>query len=100
MKKKKVHIPVDRIFLDKDRSMIEARMLVNSRRIDMSIQECAEEIYSHAIMFYWAMWLKEKLHINWKWLIKHANPIDMEDGGDTKHRKIIYKLIWLMIPSR
>ena len=98
-KKKKVHIPVEEKYLIKDNCIIEARMLINVKNLKMTVQECAEEIYAHTVMYYCSEKIK-KLHIDWKWLSDHANPIDMEDGGDAKHRKIVYKTIWLMVPSK
>lgn len=99
MEKRAIAIPVDKKFLRKASSMVQARMLVSSRQIDMNIQECAEEIYAHTVVFYCLDTLK-KIHINCSWLINHANPIDLEDGGDKPYRKVIYKLIWKLIPSR
>ena len=67
--------------------------------MNIEVHECAEEIYAHTVMYYFAMKLK-KIHIYWRWLILHANPIDMQDNGDALHRKIIYKIIWILIPSK
>ena len=94
-----ISIPVQKEYLKKSACIVKARMLVSSNQISMDIQECAEEIYAHTVVYYCADSLK-KYHINFEGIINHANPIDLEDGGDTKPRKILYKLIWKVIPSR
>lgn len=99
MEKKTLQLDVREKFLYKDNCTLEARMLVNAKRITMDIQECAEEIYAHTIAYYSAKSL-EKFNIKCDWLTSHSNPIDLEDGGDKPVRKVIYKLIWNVIPSR
>lgn len=96
---KTLQLDIREKFLNKDNCILEARMLVNAKRVDMVIQECAEEIYAHTVAYYSAKSL-EKLNIKCDWLTRHADPIDLEDGGDKPLRKVVYKLIWNVIPSR
>ena len=78
----------------------EAFRLVNHRNIvGMTIRQVAQEIHAHAVMYYAFSkppWNHTRIG---KYIIRHANPIDIEDGEDALHRRIIYRLIWMFVPS-
>lgn len=92
--KRTLAIPVLSKYLVKRECLLKAKNILFHNEIDMKLEPLAEEIFAHTVLYYIAKFL------NWKWLLLHANPIDLEDGGDKPHRKIIYKIIWIIIPSR
>lgn len=95
--KKTLQLPVSRTYLSKPICLAKANELVTTGQIDMNVQECAEEIYAHTVIYYEGIKIQKKFNskiVNE--LINHANPIDLEDGGDTKARKLAYKAIWLI----
>lgn len=97
---KTTSVIVEEKFLNKTICITHARMLVSSKKIDMDIKDCAKEIYAHAVIYY-SLQTLIKYHIPCpKYLIEHANPIDLTDGTDTKARTKIYNLIWTLVPSR
>ena len=97
---KKFSIPVKKDYLEKPKCIMEARYLVEDRHLQMSIQECAEEIYGHTVAYFCANKIRN-IHLSCiQDLIARANPIDLEDGGDTKKRKVMFKTIWCIVPSR
>ena len=70
----------------------------------LSRQRCANEIYSHALMYYVSSskitWYASCLfglgtsavHAVLKWVRSHSNPIDL--GNDSSFRVTVFKYIW------
>ena len=99
MAKKKVFaLPVKHEYLNKKVCIEKAKDL--APRININKHWCAEEIFAHAVMFYGAEKLNKKFHLGLHWILRHADPIDLEEGGDSKHRIIVYRLIWRLVPSK
>ncbi|ARC83152.1 bacteriocin-type signal sequence domain protein [Clostridium argentinense CDC 2741] len=109
------NIPVSRRFLDKNICLEEARALVHYRGVSgMSLQEIAEEIYAHAVFYYQGLTANEIAKALSKSglagftlsaaltssiadiLISKGEVINIEDGGDTSFRKLVYKGVWIM----
>lgn len=79
-------INVNHTLLDKRESLHVASTLC-FLGLQMEVTECAQEIYAHAWAYY---------HIPIRWIRSHADPIDLQDGGDTRFRKLVYKIIWMI----
>lgn len=94
-----IQLEVSKDYLNKDNCLRKANELVSSGQLDMDVQDCAEEIFAHAVIFYGCEKLS-KLHMNLTWLKDHANPIDLEDGGDKPERMFAYQVIWEFIPGK
>lgn len=93
-KKRTIAIKVRGDYKSKIKCLARARELIEANKITMDLQKLAEEIYAHYFLYI----IGTKIH--WNWLIIHANPIDLEDGGDKWYRQLGYKIIWIIIPSR
>lgn len=61
---------------------------------DMTEIQIEQEIYAHAVFYYSAIKWKHDTRLK-QYIIKHADPIDLQDGGDTIFRRICYHLIWI-----
>ena len=96
--KRSISIPNDKKYLIKENCLDEARKLVTSGKIDMEIKECAKEIFAHAVVLYSTSMIKP-IADKCKYIKEHADPIDLEDGGDTPERQRMYRLIWDVVPS-
>lgn len=62
----------------------------------MTSLQIAQELYAHAMVYYASNILVEAgidLSII-REIQAHANPVDLEDGGDTWYRQAAYALIW------
>lgn len=93
--KKSLAIPATRGYLSKEVCREKAEEIIAEKKIsDMTASEIAREIYFHACIFYAACFLK-KYHLPVQWFINRADPIDLEDGGDTSFRRILYRIMWL-----
>ncbi len=89
-------IPVNTIYLSKDTCLAKARQILRDKAIDgMSEQQIAMEIYFHAAAYYTCVFL-EKFHLRINYIKRKANPIDLADNGDTRFRRLIYKIIWAL----
>ena len=97
-KKKTFTLPVKYEYLNKRVCKDKAKVI--SPKIYIERQMCAEEIFAHAVMFFGAEKINRKFHIHLNWILRHADPIDLEEGGDSLHRRIVYRLIWKLVPSR
>lgn len=90
-------LPMNRAYLSKSTCTATASGLYYSKQVTgMSVQEIAEEIYAHAILFYKSAEVNVTL-VNVAviaYIMKHASVIDIENGGDTALRKAAYKTIW------
>ena len=63
----------------------------------MTQQELAEEIFAHAVAYYDGPLLAGIPGIGddiMNYLVSHANPIDVADGGDSFIRKVAFSAIW------
>lgn len=90
-----IQLKVDRRYLNKSYCLEAAATLIDTEGLlKMDIRECAYEIYAHTVAYYFAEKLK-KFNMKLDWLISHANPIDLEDGGDKPWRKAAYRVLWL-----
>ncbi len=90
MNRKKLSIPAVIDFLDKKNCLAEADRIIKERKIEgMSRLKIAKEIYFHAVVFDFCMRTG-----NFGWLMKHADPVDLEDGGDTRFRRFWFDLVW------
>lgn len=79
-------INVNHLLLDKRESLHVAKTIC-FLGLQMDTRECAQEIYAHAWAYY---------HIPIRWIRRHADPVDLKDGGDTRFRKLIYRMIWAL----
>ena len=93
MKKKKLHLKMNKDYLNKHYCLNKALELIEKGKIDMKPVPLAAEMFSHAVLYV----IGNKMH--WKWLLDHADPIDVEDGGDKLYRRIGYFIIWHLWPS-
>ena len=95
--KKIVSLPYSDEYCFKKRCLETAEQILSDGRLDgMSKKEIAQEIFFHARAFSFCKKHEEK---GWKiirWVIERADPIDLADHGDTKSRKAIYSLFWLL----
>ena len=60
----------------------------------MSQKQIAKEIYFHAVAYYTALFL-ERFHIHMNYIKKHAEIVDLTDGGDKLFRRFCYYILWL-----
>ncbi|WP_346905991.1 hypothetical protein [Clostridium sp.] len=109
------NLQMERRFLDKNVCLEEAKWMGHYRVITgMSLQEIAEEMYAHAVFYYQGLTAKEIATALSKsgipgllltttltnaiadMLIDKGGVINIEDGGDTSFRKLIYKGVWKM----
>ena len=87
----KLKIPVRREYLNKKACLREARKLKRAGKLrNMSKRQIAREIYFHAVMNDYCD--RTGKHRHWK---KHADPINLRDGGDTLLRRAAYMACWV-----
>lgn len=85
-----ISLPVVHTYLNKKKCLAEAERLLTERAIiGMSRKQLAEEIYFHALVYDISMrtGLLRSLRVK-------ADPIDLEEGGDTLFRRICYRAVW------
>jgi len=99
-----VNIQISPELLNKKACKILANHLLNYGYIHkMSIQQIAEEIYTHAVFYYWykpdGIFLrKTKLS---KFLYSHCEDGALvQSGGDTKPRRIFYRMTWRIFDGK
>ncbi len=95
-------LPMNPLYVSKKACEIEATsLIVNGKVTGMTILGLAQEIYAHACCFYGASIVKglgvdsatvDEIH-------DRANPVNIDDGGDTPARVAIYALIWTLTPT-
>ena len=86
----RIAIPVRRAFLNKKACRKEAKRIISEGLITgMSEMQLAREIYSHALAFYFC----EKTGL-FPEIKKHADPIDLRDGGDAAFIQSVFALLW------
>lgn len=83
-------VNVRREFLNKDACIDEARRIISEGRISgMSEIQLAREIYFHALA-YFLCGNRRALRI----IKKHADPIDLRDGGDRLPMRLLFAASW------
>lgn len=90
------------VYLTKSACEVKATALIVSGQVTgMSMLGIAKEIYAHACCYYGSSVVKalgvDSAIVDE--IYSHANPVDIEDGGDTLVRQVIYELIWDLTPS-
>ena len=97
----RVNIDMNERFLYKNNCITHAKILIaNGYITGMTEQEIAEEIFAHAVCYYWYDPNGNIFRDNpiSKELYDHAaDGILIESGGDTLERKAFYKLVWFHV---
>ena len=76
--------------------LAEARKILSEDKIsNMTELQLASEIFFHALAFFFCE--KTGLLNNVK---KHADPINLHDGGDTLLRRFVFASSWTMIRGK
>ena len=89
-------VSVRKEFLNKDICLVEARKIISEGKvINMNEHQLAREIYFHALAFSFC----EKVSLL-RWVKKFADPIDMQDGGDTPFRRFIFAVSWILTKGK
>lgn len=87
---KKHTMPVLRHYMNKEDCLAEAERILREGIIDgMKREELAEEIYFHAVIH--DVCMKTGLFTRTR---AHADPIDLNDGGDTPFRRLCFHMVW------
>ncbi|HJC23186.1 MAG TPA: hypothetical protein H9761_05715 [Candidatus Eisenbergiella merdavium] len=107
-----VSLPMDPKYRNKDNCKNEAARLIDQHLVSgMTQQQIQEEIFGHAVAYYDGPGLVNFIGMQGgviggiaaaaavSYLVSHANPIDIEDGGDTAVRQLIFSTIWNVWPS-
>ena len=85
-------IRVRKEYLDKDLCMAEARKILSEGKVRrMSELQLAREIYFHALAFFFC----ERTGLM-PIIKKHADPIDISDGGDYLVMRLVYFFFWMI----
>lgn len=85
-------IRVRKEYLDKDLCMAEARKILSEGKVRrMSELQLAREIYFHALVFFFCERTGFMPIIK-----KHADPIDISDGGDYLVMRLVYYFFWMI----
>ena len=93
---KVLSVNVRKDFLNKKVCMDEARKIISEKKISgMSELQLAREIYFHALAFF----ICDKIFFL-RWIKRFANPIDMQDGGDTPLRRVIFAAFWIITKGK
>lgn len=83
-----------RDYLSKQTCLEEAARILSEGYIrNMSEEQIAREIYFHAVAYYCSSVL-EKHHIPLTYFREHADPIDLQDGGDIPFRQFCFNVLW------
>ena len=85
-------IRVRKEYLNKDACMIEAQRIISEGKVrNMSELQLAREIYFHALAFFFC----ERTGLM-PFIKKHADPIDIHDGGDFLLMRIVFAFFWMI----
>ena len=85
-------IRVRKEYLDKDLCMAEARKILSEGKVRrMSELQLAREIYFHALAFFFC----ERTGLM-NFIKKHADPIDIRDGGDYLLMRLVFAFFWMI----
>lgn len=94
--RKTYHTPAAAELLQRKNCLHKADEIIKDELISgMSRKDIAKELYFHASVYHICRFL-EKHHIRFSWLLRHADPIDLADGGDVWYRRAVFSLWWLM----
>ena len=92
--KKTYSVDVSGPKLSKKECLHRAQMILREGRItEMTELELAKELYFHA-WFYHTFKRFRKYNRVLDELVRHADPADLEDGGDTPFRRFCYSAVW------
>ena len=95
--KKTLSLPAETSLTFKKLCVLKSRNILRERTITgMSEKDLAAELYFHACIAKAAKPLAEKKIPFFVWLFEHADPIDLESGGDTPFRKVIFRFFWFL----
>lgn len=95
--KKTMSLPAELSLTRKKACVLKARKILKDGTISgMSEQELAEELYFHACLAKISKHPAEKNIPVFTWLFRHADPIDLESGGDKPFRKLVFRLWWIL----
>ena len=97
-----VSLSMSPLYLTKTACEVKATsLIVNGQVTGMSMLGIAKEIFAHACCYYGSSVVKamgvDSAAVDD--IYRRANPVDIEDGGDTLARQVIYELIWDLSPS-
>ena len=97
-----VSLPMSPVYLTKTACEAKAASLIFNKQVTgMTLLGIAKEIFAHACCYYGAAAVKalgvDAAAVDE--IYRRANPVDIEDGGDTLARQAIYELIWDLSPS-
>ena len=93
--RKTFHTPAAVSLLKRKNCLKKAEEIINEKLISgMSREEIAKELYFHASVYHICRFLA-KYRIRFRWLLRHADPIDLADGGDVWYRRAVFNLWWL-----
>ena len=85
-------IRVRKEYLNKDVCMIEAQRIISEGKVSkMSELQLAREIYFHALAFFFCE-RTGLMHC----IKKHADPIDIHDGGDFLLMRLVFAFFWML----
>lgn len=97
-----VSLPMNPAYLTKTACEVKATALIVSGDVTgMTILGIAQEIFAHACCYYGASVVKS-LGVDSATvddIYNRANPVDIDDGGDTPARVAAYILIWDLTPN-
>lgn len=97
-----VSLPMNPVYLTKTACEVKATSLIYNKEVSgMTMLGIAKEIFAHACCYYGSATVKA-LGVDSSAvddIYRRANPIDIEDGGDTAARQLIYELIWNLSPT-
>ena len=85
-------VSVRKEFLNKDICLVEARKIISEGKvINMNEHQLAREIYFHALAFFFC----ERTGLM-NFIKKHADPIDIRDGGDYLLMRLVFAFFWMI----
>ena len=91
--KKTLKLTTDNRFRTKEGCLEEADRILKEGLIDnMRKQQIARELYFHSKAHHLCM-KSGKL----RWVKEHSDPIDLNDGGDTRFRRMVYYVVWKLL---
>ena len=90
--KRSLSVRIEKKYRSKYECIAKAREILDNGLIDMDETELAEEIYAHAVAYYWFLHFAKVP--GFRFLINRADPIDLADGGDKKFRRMMFHLVW------
>ena len=93
-----ISLGMGKAYLKKSTCRTTANRLLNAEMVSgMTQAEIAKEIFAHAQAYYHESQIRSIPGIGDSaadYIVDHADPIDITDGGDKAGRKFAYTLIW------